>query len=278
MKRLFALLVALMMVVSMMACGGTKTEDPVSKTETAEPAPETAPSGIQDDGMGEDPSYGEGIGEVIALTEEEKNYAGLMNTISWLELSQSEKDDLVVLMGRWLEDDSGFIVPDYEELVAMLDRQAEQYFKNGVNEGVLATVCDIYGIAVPADVPERPSGTQDDGIGETPSGVWDDGMGEDPSYGEGIGHVIALSEEEKAHVTAQNTDTWLKLSRSEKDDLVMLVGRWLEDASGFIVEDYDDLVVMLDRQMEQYFKNGVNEGVLATVCDICGAAMPAGAQ
>jgi hypothetical protein len=71
--------------------------------------------------------------------------------------------------------------------------------------------------------------------------------------------------------------TWLEMTPAEKDDLVALVGRWLEDSSGFIVEDYDDLVVMLDHQMEQYFKNGVNEGVLATVCDICSAAMPADA-
>lgn len=288
MKRFFSIFLALMLVVSMTACGGTKAEkeEPATETETSEPAPETkpsgtqddgigeAPSGIQDDGMGEDPAYGEGIGEVIALSEEEKAYVAGQNTLSWLELSQTEKDDLVVLTGRWLEDDSGFIVPDYDELVAMLDNQTEKYFRNGVNEDIIVTVCSIYGIAVPADVPARPSGTQDDGIGEAPSGIQDDGMGEDPDYGEGIGEVVALSKEEKAYVAAQDTNTWLDLSQEKKDDLVVLIGRWLEDDSGFIVENYDDLVIMLDRQMEQYFKNGVNEGVLATVCDICGSAIP----
>ena len=288
MKRFFAIFVVLVIVMSMTACGGTKTEqeDAPPGTEATEPAPETnpsgtqddgigeSPSGIQDDGMGEDPSFGEGIGEVVALSEEEKAYVAGQNTLSWLELTQTEKDDLVVLAGRWLEDDSGFIVPDYDELVAMLDNQSEKYFRNGVNEDVIATICSIYGIAVPADVPARPSGTQDDGIGEAPSGIQDDGIGEDPSYGEGIGEVVALSREEKAYVAAQDTHIWLELSREKKDDLVVLIGRWLEDDSGFIVEDYDDLVVMLDRQMEQYFKNGVNEGVLATVCDICGVAIP----
>ena len=65
-------------------------------------------------------------------------------------------------------------------------------------------------------------------------------------------------------------DTWLEMSRKEKDDLVALVGRSLEANYSFIVEDYDDLVVMLDHQMEQYYKNGVNESVLVTVCDSYG--------
>lgn len=68
----------------------------------------------------------------------------------------------------------------------------------------------------------------------------------------------------------QTTNTWLEMSRKEKDDLVALVGRSLEANYSFIVEDYDDLVVMLDHQMEQYYKNGVNESVLVTVCDSYG--------
>ena len=49
-----------------------------------------------------------------------------------------------------------------------------------------------------------------------------------------------------------------------------LVGSSLEVAYGFIVEDYDELVVILDHQMEQYYKNGVDASVLNTVCDIYG--------
>ena len=164
MKRIFTALMALMLVVSMTACGGGKgTEDTNPKTETTEPAPETKssgtadvntskkPSGVQDDGIGDDPSHGEGIGEVVALSEEEKAYVIAQTTNTWLDLSPIEKDDLVALIGRWLEDSSGYIVEDYDDLVVMLDHQMEQYFKNGVNEGVLATVCDICSAAMPDD-------------------------------------------------------------------------------------------------------------------------------
>lgn len=157
MKKIFALLVAAMMVVFVTACGDTNTgkEETEQKVETAEPAPETKPSGIQDDGMGDDPSFGEGIGEVVALSDEEKGYVAAQTTKTWLEMSREKKDDLVVLIGRWLEDSSGFIVKDYDDLVVMLDRQMEQYSKNSVDESVLATVCDISGAAMPADVPGR---------------------------------------------------------------------------------------------------------------------------
>ena len=96
--------------------------------------------------MGEDPSYGEGIGEVIALSEEETAYMMAQTTNTWLEMSPQEKDDLVVLVGRSLEDSHGFVVPDYEDMVAMLDHQMEQYYRNGVDENVLDVACDIYGI------------------------------------------------------------------------------------------------------------------------------------
>ena len=91
--------------------------------------------------------HGEGIGEVIALSEDELDYMMAQTTNSWLNLTQIEKDDLVVLVGRWLEATTGFIVPDYDELISMLDHQMEQYFRNGVDEGVLQTAQDIYGLA-----------------------------------------------------------------------------------------------------------------------------------
>ena len=267
MKRISVLLLALTMVLSMTACGGSGTGSKSTEapsTGTTEPAPAPSkPSGVDEDGMGEDPNHGEGIGEVIALSDGEKEYVSAQTTNTWLEMSDQEKDELVVLVGRWLEDASGFVVEDYDDLVVMLDRQMEQYFKNGVNEGLLATVCDILGADMPADAPAA-----------KPGGLDEDGMGDDPTYGEGVGEVIALSEEEKDYVLAQTTNTWLELSTQQKDELAVLVGRWLEDASGFVVEDYADLVTMLDHQMEQYFKNGVDEGVLATACDILGVAVP----
>lgn len=155
---------ALLLTVFVTACGGTeaekepavsettaKTEEAAPKQETAkvtEPVVERKPSGVQDDGRGEDPAFGEGIGEVVALSEEELAYMMAQTTNSWLELSQTEKDDLVVLVGRYLEEATGFIVPDYDELVAMLDHQMEQYYRNSVDESVLVTVCDMFGLAV----------------------------------------------------------------------------------------------------------------------------------
>ena len=165
MKRFLALLVALMLVMSMTACGGSdagkeNTEPKIEATQpipdqTPSATPDEKPSGVQDDGIGDNPSHGEGIGEVVALNEEEKSYVSAVATMTWLEMTPAEKDDLVALVGRWLEDSSGYIVEDYDDLVVMLDRQMEQYFKNGVNEGVLATVCDICSTNMPADMAER---------------------------------------------------------------------------------------------------------------------------
>ena len=272
MKQIIAILMASLLAFSLTACRNSEPNTPPATTSpetgASSPAPdspaatkpEEVPSGIQDDGIGDDPTHGEGIGEVIALSEDEKASVLSHSAYTWLELPQNQKDDLVVLMGRWLEDSSGYIVEDYDDLIVMLDHQMEQYFRNNVDEGLIQTTCDILGVALPADVPTRPSG------------IWDDGIGEDPMHGEGIGEVIALTEAEQDYMLSQTTKTWLELTQIEKDDLVVLVGRWLEDTSGFIVPDYDELILMLDRQMEQYFRNGVDEGVLQTAQDIYGLA------
>ncbi len=49
MKRTFALLLALCMVLSLCACGGTKTETKAAETQTAETKTETAPAAVNDD-------------------------------------------------------------------------------------------------------------------------------------------------------------------------------------------------------------------------------------
>ena len=262
MKRIFTMLMALALTFSLTACGNSGKDTPPPQPENTptpevtapaqpeEPVVDEAPSGIQDDG----------IGQVIPLTEDEKASVLSHSTYTWLELTQIEKDELVVLMGRGLEDSNGYIVADYDDLIVMLDHQMEQCFRNGVDEGILHTTCDILGVALPADVPARPSG------------IWEDGMGDDPMFGEGIGHVIALSDDERDYMMSQTTNSWLELSQSEKDDLVVLVGRYLEDTTGFIIPDYDEMILMLDRQMEQYFRNGVDEGVLQTAQDIYGIA------
>ena len=172
MKKMSTLLLALAMASALVACGGSKLEikteetveevvsDVVEETEEIEEIEEVVsdvveeteevmdetPSGINEDGMGEDPDFGEGIGEVVAISEEEKEYMMSQTTNTWLELSAMEKDDLVVLIGRYLEDTRGYIVPDYDELIAMLDHQMEQYYRNDVNESVFDTVCDILGV------------------------------------------------------------------------------------------------------------------------------------
>ena len=112
--------------------------------------------------------------------------------------------------------------------------------------------------------------SEDDVVEEIPSGINEDGIGEDPDFGEGIGEVIALSDEEREYVQKQTTNSWLEMTETEKDDLVVLIGRWLEESRNYIVEDYDELVAMLDHQMEQYYRNNVNESVFDTVIDILG--------
>ena len=107
------------------------------------------------------------------------------------------------------------------------------------------------------------NGTEKDSEKETSSNTT-----EDPNAGEGIGKVVPLTEGEIAYVQSQTTHTWLEMSDDEKDQLVVLIGRWLEETKGYIVENYDDLIAMLDRQMEQYARYGVNEGVYETTIDI----------
>lgn len=85
---------------------------------------------------------------------------------------------------------------------------------------------------------------------------------------DGKGQVIPLSKEEKAYVLEQTTESWLEMDKDTKDALVVLIGRWWEDCENIIVEDYDDMVKVIDHQMEQYYRNNVNESLFDTVCDI----------
>ncbi|MBR5506707.1 MAG: copper amine oxidase N-terminal domain-containing protein [Clostridia bacterium] len=104
----------------------------------------------------------------------------------------------------------------------------------------------------------EPGGTADDGKGESISGLDEDGKGE----------VIPLTYEEQVYVLEQTTETWLNMTAEEKEAYVVLIGRWWEDYENIIVEDYEDMVKVIDHQMEQYYKNAVNEYVFFTVCEI----------
>ena len=71
MKKFLALILALVFALSATACGGSgkqETVTPEKDTQTEVTPSDKAPSGIQDDGIGDDASFGEGIGEVIAFS------------------------------------------------------------------------------------------------------------------------------------------------------------------------------------------------------------------
>jgi hypothetical protein len=136
------------------------------------------------------------------------------------------------------------------------------------NEAQSETQNEVQNETVVENVSESIESEDKEILEEKPSGINEDGMGEDPNFGEGIGEVVALSDEEREYVQKQTTNSWLDMTEEAKDELVVLIGRWLEESSGYIVPDYDDLVAMLDHQMEQYYRNGVDESVYNTVCDI----------
>ena len=111
--------------------------------------PTQKPSGVWDDGIGVDNPSGvwdDGVGSVVPLTNDEMVYVCDQTTNSWLKMSEEEKDAYVVLVGRWWEERDNFIVPDYDEMVSMLDHQSETYYRNGVDLAILITACELYDI------------------------------------------------------------------------------------------------------------------------------------
>ncbi len=102
-----------------------------------------------------------------------------------------------------------------------------------------------------------------------------EGIGEDKHIdeeliGEGIGFSMHLSEDERSYVLSIHTEEWLNLTDAQKFEVVFLIGRWWDTVDGYVVEDYDGMVEVLDHQMETYFRNKVNEGIMQTACDIYG--------
>ncbi len=98
--------------------------------------------------LGEGKGEADGIGETKTLTSDEMNYLLAQTTESWLAMTNDEKNDVVILIGRWWEDYENIIVEDYDEMIETLDRQMEQYHKNNIDEGVFETACDIYKVDV----------------------------------------------------------------------------------------------------------------------------------
>lgn len=97
------------------------------------------------EGIGED---GEGIGKVQPITDDEMNYILSFRTKSWLDLKPQQKEKVVSIIARWWEDVDGYVVEDFDAMIADLDHQMETYFRNEVDEGVFQTACDIYDIDV----------------------------------------------------------------------------------------------------------------------------------
>ena len=143
MKKIMILTIAAIMVFALSACKGEEKspvkDNPEVLTETAptvETEKEDAPDGIQEDGKG----------KVIPLTVVEKAQVLEQTTETWLAMSADEKDAMVVLIGRWWEDNDGIVVEDYDVMGKVIDHQMEQYHKNGVNENLFNTVCEIYDV------------------------------------------------------------------------------------------------------------------------------------
>ena len=139
---------ALVFTMSLTACGGKKEETVAEQTAQTEVVTESKEEGseIDVDGKGEDSSYGEGIGKAVPLNPEEERFMFEQDTNSWLKMGKSEKEELVSLIDRSMELWYGFVIPDYDELILRLDFQSEKYYRNGVNEKVLVTVCSMYGV------------------------------------------------------------------------------------------------------------------------------------
>ncbi|MDF3003789.1 MAG: hypothetical protein K0S22_261 [Oscillospiraceae bacterium] len=91
---------------------------------------------------------GEGIGRTQPLTDSEINYVISLRTESWLDLNQDQKSDAIFLMARWWDVVDGYVVEDFDAVLADLDHQMETYYRNKVDEGVFQTACDIYDINV----------------------------------------------------------------------------------------------------------------------------------
>ncbi len=95
------------------------------------------------EGMGED---SEEIGKSQPVTEAEVNYVLSFRTKSWLALKQEQKEKIISIMTRWWDEIDGYVVEDFDAVLADLDHQMETYFRNNVDEGVFQTACDIYEI------------------------------------------------------------------------------------------------------------------------------------
>lgn len=174
---------------------------------------------------------------------------------------------------------SGSITAYYEKYVAELDERVSYEASLDVapvlvNETLFAPLSFVlestgYTVDLGVDSPDiyilSPEYTENQ-IGE--------GIGEDQpatdEFGEGVGETQPLSEDEKSYVISIRTESWLDLTQEKKEEVISLIARWWDIVDGYIVEDFDAMLADLDHQMETYFRNSVDEGILQTACDIYG--------
>jgi len=86
---------------------------------------------------------GEGIGETTPITNAEISYILSFRTQGWLNLTDTQQDNVVSLIARWWELVDGYVVPDLDELKQDLNHQMETYFRNKVDASLFETACDI---------------------------------------------------------------------------------------------------------------------------------------
>lgn len=94
-------------------------------------------------GEGKGTDDGEGMGAAIPISNSEISYVLSFKTKSWSELTDAQKDHVVMLIARWWEVVDGYVVPDFDALRQDLDHQMATYFRNDVNISVFETACDI---------------------------------------------------------------------------------------------------------------------------------------
>ena len=78
--------------------------------------------------------------DASSFGKEEKNYVNEKVDKRLSYLGYTSKREF-----NELSDELGF---DYDDMVAVLDHQMEQYYRNDVDEGLMSTACDIYGMDV----------------------------------------------------------------------------------------------------------------------------------
>jgi len=248
MKKILVFMMALVMPLSLVACGGSEPT-PASSSST--------PSQVKEAEFTE---------EQQALAQEFIDAATTFDKIA----------DRVNVSDELLSD---------EELIAIMNEiadeiiAADEYFSNPktltpeIMEGLKVSIAAIHEFADVAgnaldeiDNAKAALETKETNKEELiqPSNTSQQTI----EQGEGIGMTQPLTDDEINYVISIRTESWLALSQDQKSDVVSLMARWWDVVDGYVVEDFDAVLVDLDHQIETYYRNKIDEGVFQTACDI----------